>query len=252
MSEARTGSTENASNSEHRNLDPLPMNDHAILIRLTYIVAWATAAGFICPDLAKPIDELHWPLSVRAAYAAPELAIGDSQRHTVRSACGAVLDAKGRNVVHPQAGEKAAASRPAHCGTGDGHVQPQSAADPIVTSVPPPATLAFAAGRAQDQAAGSADDADNPVQLASGGAVRVGATLIASGSIIWVLRWSFWGYLLILGLPLWRDVDLLPIVMRDVEDAHVAHTTPSTEAERAVTNVLDGAISSRDELRRRS
>jgi hypothetical protein len=109
------------------------------------------------------------------------------------------------------------------------------------------------AGRAQDQAARSNDDVDNPVQLMSGSAVRVGAALIASGSIIWVLRWSLWGYLLILGLPLWRDVDLLPIVMRDVEGANIAHITPSTEEERAVSNMFDGAISSSpDEIHRRS
>ena len=54
----------------------------------------------------------------------------------------------------------------------------------------------------------------------------------------------FLAYLLIFGLPLWRDVDLLPIVARGEGEGSVANDTqPSTAAERAVTDVLDGAMS---------
>jgi hypothetical protein len=68
---------------------------------------------------------------------------------------------------------------------------------------------------------------------------RLGATVLTSGAVIWFLQSSFWTYLLILGLPLWRHVDLLPIVDGAADAAeHPADATAGAEEERAVAHVL--------------
>jgi hypothetical protein len=57
---------------------------------------------------------------------------------------------------------------------------------------------------------------------------------------LWFLQSGFWTYLLILGLPLWRHVDLLPIV--DSASADDERPTDAAaagaEEERAVARVL--------------
>ena len=83
-------------------------------------------------------------------------------------------------------------------------------------------------------------------------AVRVGAALLTSGPVVWVLRSTFWAYLLVFGLPLWRDVDLLPIVARaDGEGSATDDMLPTPAAERAVADVLDAVTSPLDDRRRR-
>ena len=37
---------------------------------------------------------------------------------------------------------------------------------------------------------------------------RLSATVLTGGTTLWLLHSGFWTYLLILGLPLWRHVDL--------------------------------------------
>jgi hypothetical protein len=215
--------------------------------------------GFICPELNKPFGGRYWQLSIRAAHAAQQAASeDDSQHHTVRAACGALVDAKGRNVEHPHAGAKGAASKPARCGSDNAQPQSESA------KVPEPAKAAASAsslkdsfpalnaGRAQHQPTQSTDDSDGSVWLTGGSAVRVGAALLTSGGVVWALRSTFWAYLLVFGLPLWRDVDLLPIVVRgEGEGGVVDDTRPSTAAERAVTDVLHAATSPLGDRRRR-
>jgi len=71
-------------------------------------------------------------------------------------------------------------------------------------------------------------------------AQRLSATVLTSGVVIWLLHSSFWGSLLILGLPLWRHVDLLPIVER-TGDAATATLTGASDLreEMALNAVLD-------------
>jgi hypothetical protein len=57
---------------------------------------------------------------------------------------------------------------------------------------------------------------------------------------MFLLQSSLWTYLLILGLPLWQHVDLLPIVDRAADDnGATGDPAPDSDAERAVTRVLD-------------
>jgi hypothetical protein len=69
---------------------------------------------------------------------------------------------------------------------------------------------------------------------------RLSATVLTGGTTLWLLQSGFWTYLLILGLPLWRHVDLLPIV--DSADGPAARSRDAADAdeERAVARVLQG------------
>jgi hypothetical protein len=57
---------------------------------------------------------------------------------------------------------------------------------------------------------------------------------------MFLLQSGLWTYLLILGLPLWQHVDLLPIVDKAAEnDPATPDAAPDSDAERAVNRVLD-------------
>lgn len=64
--------------------------------------------------------------------------------------------------------------------------------------------------------------------------------MLTGGAAIWLLHSSVWTSLLILGLPLWRHVDLLPIIdhTQDDEDAPPPAAVDAAE-ERAVADMLD-------------
>jgi len=64
------------------------------------------------------------------------------------------------------------------------------------------------------------------------------STAIVSGGVLWALQSSFWASLLLLGLPLWRHVDLLAIVARAPPDAADDAVPPTPEDER-VARILD-------------
>ncbi len=97
----------------------------------------------------------------------------------------------------------------------------------------------LAAGSVQADPATAQDYADAPfvVQVTP---ERLSATVLTSGTTLWLLHSGFWTYLLILGLPLWRHVDLLPIVDRaGSEEEHPADAaTAGADEERAVAHVL--------------
>ena len=86
--------------------------------------------------------------------------------------------------------------------------------------------------------------------LGHGDAIRVGAALLTGGGLIWLLQSSYLTYLLIFGLPLWRDVDLLPIVAGEADsEAWADVAAVSTAEELAVTRVLDGRLARPDNAR---
>ena len=72
---------------------------------------------------------------------------------------------------------------------------------------------------------------------------RLSATVLTTGTAILLLQSSLSTYLLILGLPFWRHVDLLPIV--DAAGGEEAKERPEDwEAERAVDEVLSAGPAS--------
>lgn len=56
---------------------------------------------------------------------------------------------------------------------------------------------------------------------------------IMSGGLLWLLHSSFWASLLVIGLPMWRHVDLLAIVSGGAADASEAETDNATEEQLA-------------------
>lgn len=56
---------------------------------------------------------------------------------------------------------------------------------------------------------------------------------IMSGGLLWLLHSSFWASLLVIGLPMWRHVDLLAIVSRGPADDGEAQDEAATEEQLA-------------------
>jgi hypothetical protein len=97
---------------------------------------------------------------------------------------------------------------------------------------------------------GASESGQEVETLGHGDAIRVGAALLTGGGLIWLLQSSYLTYLLIFGLPLWRDVDLLPIVAGDADGVAGADIAAvSTAEELAVTRVLDGRLPRPDDAR---
>jgi hypothetical protein len=68
---------------------------------------------------------------------------------------------------------------------------------------------------------------------------RMSATVLTSGVVVWVLQSGFIASLLMLGVPLWRHVDLLPIVERAGEGADAVRSEPAdAQDETALARVL--------------
>jgi hypothetical protein len=66
------------------------------------------------------------------------------------------------------------------------------------------------------------------------------STAIATGGVLWFLQSSFWASLLLLGLPIWRHVDLLAIVARMPDDgAADPQNPPNPSEDEPVSRVLD-------------
>lgn len=66
------------------------------------------------------------------------------------------------------------------------------------------------------------------------------STAIATGGVLWFLQSSFWASLLLLGLPIWRHVDLLAIVSHMPDDEARERQAPSNPTEDGpISRVLD-------------
>ena len=66
------------------------------------------------------------------------------------------------------------------------------------------------------------------------------STAIATGGVLWFLQSSFWASLLLLGLPIWRHVDLLAIAARaPYDEAGGRQARPNPSEDESVARVLD-------------
>lgn len=74
----------------------------------------------------------------------------------------------------------------------------------------------------------------------SGDLVRASATVVTGGVLIWFLQSSFWASLLLLGVPIWRHVDLLPVLSQATDAGEVQRSAASEgQEDAALANVLD-------------
>ncbi len=79
---------------------------------------------------------------------------------------------------------------------------------------------------------------NDPLWLAS--------SVLVAGALLWLVRSSGWTSLLVMGLPIWRHVDLLAIVEREEEDEppparipNASHGDQAELEEQAAAMVLD-------------
>ena len=177
----------------------------------------------------------------------------------VYRSCTRVFDGRGEKVLAGPIG--GAAGNTANCPTthpptppapvnkpAELHDQPKPAAERQVRTVAPtPPPPAITAGHAV--ADPRENDIDTPIapHISAG---RLSATLVTGGTAVFLLQSGLWTYLLLLGLPLWRHVDLLPIVATAAHDADTGvDTVDDAGDDTAVTDVLDARSTPRDEAR---
>jgi hypothetical protein len=178
---------------------------------------------------------------IPTAAADEKVEARDGQRIAADVSCGALVDAQGAKVKGQGTSEQITTSTSGRC--------------PALETVPKPAAVTAQAkpeparraptepipGLSAEPVQRTVETRDGPLGFAGGSPERVGAALLTGGAMIWVLQSSFWTSLLVLGLPLWRHVDLLPIVASAPDnEAETAEAAPSTPEEVAVARVLDG------------
>lgn len=205
---------------------------HACRSIAAALIGWSCALACL-PAAGQPSN---------AAHVAP---IGAAGRQGAQPACPSLVDGRGAMVRSRGTGGTAEASFARDCPVAI--VRPEPAVSPPVPvkqAKPPESPVGvrgLAAGSVQvpDFADDYPDGAPLVVRVTP---ERLSATVLTGGTTLWLLHSGFWTYLLILGLPLWRHVDLLPIVDPTARDderpAEVA--AAEVDEERAVARVLRG------------
>jgi len=200
-------------------------------------VSLAACMWSLCPTALAQTSPHH------ALERSPEAAAkrgGDvAQGVRVDRVCTRLFDGRGEKVLVKRPGREEAAPGTSGCRADKAVAKPAEADDQVRTVAPSPKMRPITAGAAQVDHASSRDRQPGPI-AARVSAGRLSATLVTGGTAMLLLQSSLWTYLLILGLPLWQHVDLLPIVDTAADDdAASDDPTSDAEDERAVTHVLD-------------
>ena len=217
---------------------------------------WFAAAITLCAWWIYPLERQADAATPRrslipAAAAADKVEQGPLSKIRVR--CGTLSDKHGAKVLGRGAGGNARAESE-HC--QDDPAPPAQALQPArpavaVKPAPPPVAKRTVEPphrpRAQPPAANpirvaaewSSDQANRVERFTPTTATRL-STAIATGGVLWFLQSSFWASLLLLGLPIWRHVDLLAIAQRapDLEAAE-PQARPVSSEDEPVARVLD-------------
>lgn len=159
--------------------------------------------------------------------------------------CSAVTDTGGM-AVSGRAGSISSGIRK-ECPTARVEPVPQGRAErPVVKAAPeaeakpvaaPRTTPAIPISRGQIS---TPDDSQAEGAALRGTLIRAGATVLTGGVLIWFLHSSLWASLLVLGVPLWRHVDLLPIVAQ-AGDGPLQQGAAERAEDFAVARVLDAS-----------
>jgi len=208
-------------------------------------VSLIACIGAVFPmAFAQPAPQERGPEAGARQGGGPALGV------RVDQACNRLFDGRGQKVYGGRGGEAGAAVTKA-CPPAAAAAQPKpvETSKPLMAVAPSPALPPMAMGPVH---AGEASPRDRDAHTSIAQRLtpeRLSATLVGGGTAMFLLQSSLWTYLLILGLPLWQHVDLLPIVDKAAEnDGAAADAAPDSDAEQAVTRVLD-ARDSRDRNR---
>jgi hypothetical protein len=192
------------------------------------------------------------PLSALLLCASPDLRADEGRDGGSLRGCGSVIDGHGASVSG-RAGGGAVASRfrecpqPAPKHAEDKPRAPATSAPPEAPSkrsesahaAPAPASVSILSGQVSMPA---------PIQTPSalsGDLARASATVVTGGVLIWLLHSGLWASLLVLGVPIWRHVDLLAIVAQSGDAS--AEAVRETGDDRALAQMLDASRVSTDD-----
>jgi hypothetical protein len=175
-------------------------------------------------SLAKPLAAAT--LAAGLCAGTPGIADQSAGRAGAATFCGPVVDSRGSAVVGQGTGDEVKSATKRRCpAVSDLRPAPQ-----------PPRPAAIIPDLQERQ------QAEDELGLLETDVGRVSAAVLTGGALFWLLQSSIWTSLLILGLPLWRHVDLLPIVDRAPEEAKAPVAAPpkrDAAEEQAVAAVLD-------------
>jgi len=154
--------------------------------------------------------------------------------------CTRLFDGRGEKVLVKRPGRDGAASATPDCRADKPLTKPSKADDQVKTVAPSSKVPPITAGAAQVDRALSRDRQSGTPMAPRVSAGRLSATLVTGGTAMFLLQSSLWTYLLMLGLPLWQHVDLLPIVDAAAgDDGATGDSAADADDDRAVTQVLD-------------
>jgi hypothetical protein len=217
--------------------------------------SWSTASqlaalsvvAYMCAACPTSLAETAPSAVNRSPDAASRQGSGVGQGVRVDRACNRLFDGRGEKIRLRGAGGEAGASATRDCRVDKVQREPVEADVQPKAVEPSFAAPAISAGPAQvDQTSSRARGAGIPIapRISAG---QLSATLVTGGTAMFLLHSSLWTYLLILGLPFWQHVDLLPIVDAATADGS-ATGDPERDAdeERAVSRVLDTRSASGD------
>jgi hypothetical protein len=210
------------------------------------LIAYMCAA---CPTaLAQTSPRALDPRALdRGADAAGRQGGDAAQGVRVNRACIRLFDGRGERVLVRRAGGEAGTSVTPDCRTEVAQPRPVEENRPAKAVEPSLEVPPITAGSAEVDRASSRDRGTRIPIAPRISAGRLSATLVTGGTAMFLLQSSLWSYLLILGLPLWQHVDLLPIVDAATDDeGATGEAAPDADEERAVTHMLDAQGPQRD------
>lgn len=200
-------------------------------------------AACMCAACPTALAQTSPRVPDRGADAAARQGGDAAQGARVDRSCNRLFDGRGEKVLVRRPGGEAGTSVTHDCRADNTQPKPVEANRPakaVAPSVAPSmAVPPITAGSAQVDHAVSRDrGAGTPIapRVSAG---RLSATLVTGSTAVFLLHSSLWTYLLILGLPLWQHVDLLPIVDKATGDEGATGDALDADEERAVTRVLD-------------
>ena len=166
----------------------------------------------------------------------------DGRDGAAQAGCGSVADGRGGTVSGRAGGTSVATRVHRECPRPATETSPQTRAPappkPRAQAAPPPPAV-------KPIVSGGISLPEAVEELPSafrGDLARASATVVTGGVVMWLLHSSLWASLLVLGVPIWRHVDLLPVVSHatDAESAP-ARDAGETREDAAVDHVLASA-----------
>jgi hypothetical protein len=220
-----------------RDPQPLSMNAKKCLACQLVTLSLLASAGAEGLALAQTARDTPGARADAAAGAR------DGAGHNAQPDCASLLDGRGKRVLIQRDGLAVGSSFSRDCPSDGKQSSSVEAQKPNVVDDKPKAADAvpgLSAGSVQvdEPVAGEQGEGGSLAVRVTPG--RLSASVLTGGTAIWLLQSGFWTSLLILGLPIWRHVDLLPIVdaASDDESARGA-APPDAGEERAVARVLE-------------